>query len=280
MRQILEDLSAPAMVTAIETSLFEFFTLFRFWPGAEMHDDPDMLWTITDIPFSLFNSVLRAQLAPNNLDAAIEAAIHRSRSMNVPMLWWVGPATRPVDLGTHLERHGFSRDEDETGMAVDLLKLNEGLTTPPGLEIEPVNDLPTLKQWCHVFSAGFEIPEPYGQAFFDLFASLGFGAGSPIKSFLGRLNGEPVAISMLFLRAGVAGIYCVTTLPAARRLGVGAAMTLFPLLEARRQGYRAGILQASAMGASVYRRLGFQEYCKIREYTWMESITRLASPNS
>jgi hypothetical protein len=51
-----------------------------------------------------------------------------------------------------------------------------------------------------------------------------------------------------------------------KRLGstrIDMTETLFPLLEARKQGYLAGILQASAMGASVYRRLGFQEYCKI-----------------
>jgi GNAT superfamily N-acetyltransferase len=269
MSEILEDLSVPAMVTAIEDNLFTLFSsLWRFWPRAEMHDDPDMLWTITDIPFSLFNSVLHAQLTPDNLDDVIEAAKDRCKSRNVPMLWWTGPATRPLDLGIHLERQGFSHDEDMPGMAADLMKLNEGLPTPSGLIIEQVSNIETLKQWCHVVTVGFEFPEAVEKDFFDMLSSLGFAAELPILNYLGWLKGEPVATSTLVFGAGVAGIYDVATLPAARQQGIGAAITLFPLLKARRSGYRVGILQASAMGTSVYRGLGFQEYCKIGLYGW------------
>jgi GNAT superfamily N-acetyltransferase len=71
------------------------------------------------------------------------------------------------------------------------------------------------------------------------------------------------------LHAGVAGIFAVATTPRARGLGIGTALTLAPLLEARRRGYRVDTLQSSPMGFPVYQRLGFREVCSpIEMYLW------------
>jgi GNAT superfamily N-acetyltransferase len=263
----LEDLSEPALVRAIETNLFELFTACRGLPQAEVHDDPDMLWTVTNVPFPLFNSVFRARLQPQNVDAVIEATLRRYKARNVPMLWWTGPTTRPENLGAYLEAHGLVNEEgDSPGMAVDLRVLNESLHRPPGLEIELVNDAESLRKWSEAVTAAAPMPELVAKPMFDFFITLGFGKASPVRNYYGRLSGEGVATSSLFFGAGVAGIYNVATLPKVRRQGIGNAMTLEPLCEARALGYRIGVLISSQLGVGVYRKLGFREYCKIGQY--------------
>lgn len=136
MPDILTDLSPPALVGAIEGNLFARFPLLRCLPNAQVYNGSDLLWTVTDYPAFLFNSVLRARLAPEDVDPAIEAAIARCRARKVPMLWLAGPSTRPADLGAHLLRHGFEGNENAPGMAADLWRLDEDWPVPLHTRIE------------------------------------------------------------------------------------------------------------------------------------------------
>lgn len=265
MSDILRDLSTTSLITAIEENLPFVIPAFQKWPRADVHDEADIRWSMTDIPFPLLNSIFRARLAPETIDATIGTIIGEARSRNVPVLWWTGPATQPADLGRHLERHGFVSEGQMTGMAVDLANLNENLPAPPGLTAQLVRGDEALKLWSQAGALGFGTAGFVAEAFYEF---MRHQDSDTVLPYLGWLNGKPVATSLLTLATGVAGIYNVATIPEARRKGIASIMTLLPLREARTRGHQVGVLQASAMGASVYRRLGFQEYCQIGQYVW------------
>jgi ribosomal protein S18 acetylase RimI-like enzyme len=268
MDDVLSEISPPALVNAIEANLFAFLPLWRQWPAAEIHDGPDLLWSLTGFPIPLFNSVMRANLASDDVEDAIARVIARGRARGVPLLWWTGPATRPADLGERLIAGGFTHVEEAPGMAADLQDLPGGSQPIPGLDVEQVTDVETLREWCVAACAGYQMPAEFGETYYDCLINLSLDPRAPLRHYLGRFEGEPVATATMFLGAGVAGIYDVSTAPAARRKGIGAAMTMRPLRDAVAEGLRVAILHSSTDGLSLYRRLGFREYCAIGQYLW------------
>ena len=267
MQTILSDFSVLTLVRAIKANWADYYSYLGRSPSAELSVGPYLTWFLTGIPDSFLNVVLRTQLPSDHADEIIHETLAHFRSKGITRLsWWAETDTPRTDLDKHLVPHGLTFNEGGTGMAADLVALHEDLPTPDGLTIRLVDDTATLKQWIHITRIGFEIPEHGESRLFDLFADFAFEM--PVRTYLAVLNGQPVGTSQLLLSAGVAGIYNVTCLPEARQQGIGVAITLAPLLEARKLGYRISILQASHLGYKVYRRLGFQDYGKLNIYLW------------
>ena len=265
---ILIDLTPANLTAAIEANMFPWLPLFSSLPGAQYIDTGELKRSITQVPFALFNSIMDARLAEEKVDSTIQAIIDDARSHRIPIRWWTGPLTRPANLAEHLERFGFVQDDYGPGMAVELAKLNEGLPRPEGLSIRLCSDEASKRLWSQAMGAANEIPAAAAfivEAWADLLIRLDT---EDVQPYLAWWNEQPVATCLLFLGAGVAGIYAVATVPEARRKGIGAWVTLYPLLQARERGYRAGVLASSEMGFGVYRSLGFEEYCKISSYNW------------
>lgn len=254
------------MAAAIEANLCALFRQLKAWPRVELHDTTACCWTLSHLPYPLFNSVVNARFETGRADEAIEARIRDCLDRNVPMLWWTGPSTTPPDLGERLERHGFLL-EPAQGMAGDV----HYITAQPSrivIDVEPVCDQARLAIWSKVLCNAFGAPAAFGEAFADLASAIGLGRSSPFRHFLGRLNGEPIATCSLFIGAGVAGIYDVGTLPERRHRGVGGAMTRAAVAEAAACGYRMAILHSSTLGTSMYRGIGFEAVCPIGQYVW------------
>jgi GNAT superfamily N-acetyltransferase len=269
--RVLHELDPAATVAAIEGNIEALCASFAAIPGATVEDRPEGLRYAAPVPSPMFNGVARVRLAPESVDGAIAAARAFFAARGQPrFFWWAGPATEPSDLGARLLAAGFAPSWDAVpGMARDLASLPADPATPPAFAIERVADPRALATWGRVFNAIFAMPEWAGRSWVEATRRAGL-ARARWCHYLGLLDGAPVATATLVPGAGVAGLYNVGVLPAARRLGIGAAITLAPLRDARALGYGVGILHASPEGDPLYRRLGFREYCRVSRFVCTE----------
>ena len=253
---------------AIEGNGAEFLMEIGRAAGAEVRDDGRVRWAIGNYPIDFFNCVAYADLTGEEADREITAPIERLRAHDVPGSWHVGPSMRPPDLGTRLLAHGFEYGGDDIGMAVDLSTLPEEVPVPVDFVVERVRDEAGLAAWVEALGSGFGEGPVEAEWAGEMYRRLGLGDEGPWRHYVGLLAGDPVATSTSFFEAGVAGIYFVCTVERTRGQGIGAEITLAALREARDLGYSVGVLGSSEMGYPVYRRLGFEEYCRIGLYEW------------
>ncbi len=251
---------------AIEENGAEFLVALGRAAGAEERDDELVRWVIGNSPIDYHNCVVYAALKPEEADAEIEASLQRMRAHGVPASWHVGPSMRPSDLGERLVAHGFEYGGDDIGMAVDLSALPEEVPASADFVVERVRDEAGLGAWVETLDSGFGEGPVEAEWVGEMYRRLGLEGAW--RHYLGLLAGEPVATATSFFGAGVVGVYFVFTVERARRRGIGAGITLATLREARDLGYSVGVLGSSEMGYSVYRGLGFEEYCRIGLYEW------------
>jgi len=266
MNEILQDLSPSAVPQAMDANAIAFWTLFSHLPQVELHNDPGIRWFETGIRHDVFNRVFQTRLETDAFPVEIDRVSSYFQQSSLPFLWHIGPSSRPSNLGLLLQARGLIHYETEPGMAVDLLSINEHIPVATQLTIQPVTSEEQLQQWIRVWEFGSS--EEVIRLWFTFYSGLHLNLHSPLRLYLGLIAGKAVATSEVFFGGGVASIQSVGTLPDHRRQGIGAAMTLRALQEARRQGYRIGVLTASPMGIEIYRRIGFQEYCAFSTYLW------------
>lgn len=267
MRDIVTDFSDTKLVkTVIKANWENYHYCLGRSSTVELSVGRYLTWFITKMPDDFMNLVVCTELPSEGIDQLIENTFAHFRDLNIKKLsWLIEEGISTVEIKKLLEAYGLT-ESFVTEMAADLLNLREEQPVPEGLSMMVVRNAEWLRQWIHVASIGFGVSHDVENVWYECFETVAWE--HPFRTYLALLNGKPVGTSQLFTSAGVAGIYNVTCLPEARGQGIGAAVTLAPLLEGRKMGYRVGILQASSAGRRVYKRLGFEDFGDLPVYRW------------
>jgi GNAT superfamily N-acetyltransferase len=233
-------------------------------PGMSAIHHDDLVVVDSGLPCDTFNLVCRARLAPDAASARIHTAIDHFAQVGRPFSWWLCPGDQPANLGERLLAAGLQPAESELAMSAGLDRLQTG-ELPANLQIRRVRTLAQLHDFAQLLAAGTP-PDPEVLRFYARAAPALLTADSPLWCYVGYLGETPVATAELTVAGGVVGLYNIVTLAAYRRRGIGTALTLQPLLDARAHGHHTAVLQAAAGGVSIYTRIGFAPFGQIMEY--------------
>jgi len=262
MNRILNKISNKELISIIEESLIEYCYKITQNTNKLFKIEKSITWVKT-FPNFWPNFILSSDFENDKTDNSIQEIITRIKNDDIPSDWLVGPKSNPKNLCNFLEINGFTKKYSLAGMAIDLTKLSKIIDIPQNVRIELVDNNDLLIKWTEIVSKGLfncNIIE------FSLFKNL--LKNNCIKFYIAYYKEEAVATSMLEIYSDVAVINMVATLPTSRHMGIGTVMTLMPLLEAYNMGYYIGVLHASQAGESIYKKIGFEEYCKFNIYTY------------
>jgi GNAT superfamily N-acetyltransferase len=185
---------------------------------------------VTGVRDPLFNGcVLIDDCDPAALDEAL-LWVARSR---VPFRVFVAGEPAAA-LSAVLAAHSLSRDADPY----------------PGLVLHPLPE-PPLRPADIEVADGLEpglatyLPES-------------FADDPEVRVFSARVDHQPAGVSIAIRTGDVSGVYGVGTRPEFRRRGVGTALSWAAVNAGREWGCDTVVLQATAAGLQVYKRMGFR----------------------
>lgn len=218
-------------------------------------DGPRFLRLLTSEPHPLGNFAVVSP--PVDVDATRDA-VDPLVSSGVPAAVIFADIDVPASVDAYLTSQGFAM-HSMPAMGVDIASLKP-TTLPDGYEFVRVGDGRDGEDWVRQFAAGYELPIGIAQCFSPVALDADTSPEPELQFFAIRRNGTIVCTSACYLGGGLAGIYCVSTIPEERQKGLGAHATTEPLRLAARAGYRVGILQSSEAGHNLYRSLGFADF--------------------
>jgi len=200
------------------------------------------------VPFAFTNTVMvSAPSAPDDIRALYERLVDEQVPCSITTCTASYGATAEL-----IAALGLQSEARETPLMTASPHTFVSAVPPPSLEIRKISASEAVAS-AQVFANGFGTSVDIAM----LFHGNEVMALPECHYYVGAVDGIDVCVGMGAREGDWIGVFSIATLPEARGHGYGAAITSRVVADGFADGATMALLQASAMGESVYQRLGF-----------------------
>lgn len=242
--------------------------LIKFYPNSDIYVKDEVSKYFLGGNHPMMNVFCGTNFLEQEVEEKVNLLLNQVKNENIPFMWWAGALTKPKNLGEYLEKAGMIKDESPA-MYLNLRELDETnykkALNQSKIKIVKVSNPKEEEQWIDTFCTVFELDDFKDD--FSRFCRIWF---QYLDAFLVLLDeGKPVGVSLVSYSFGVAAIYNVGVIPEYRNRGIGTAITMAPLLQAKIKGYEISTLCSSELGFKVYSQIGYKECGKYKQYIYI-----------
>jgi len=255
---------------ALEANLRQSFRILaETRPRADIAELDGVSIASLGASFQMFNAAFLNRHVPTSED--MEDRLNRARRLflarGLPWAFWICEdwLARPVRraLVGACERFALRPAAEMPGMVADSLRDPARFSlrgrAAPGLEMRRAEAPRVMQDFRSIGSVCFHVPPAWFNEVFD--------DSMPSRDFtcwVGYRGDTPVTTAATVVSDGVIGLYNVATAPDARGKGYAEAATRHAIASASREsGLTRVILQSTAQGERLYKRLGFREVSRV-----------------
>lgn len=211
--------------------------------------------------------IAHTRLNSDNADRVIQEQIEYARGLGLKVGWKLYGHDQPADLDARLLLHGFTADEQESIMALELDSAPAELLQPVTADIRQIRDPEQLRDVEAVERTVWDDDQSH---IIDYLTDSLRSERGWMSIYVAYDDDIPVSAAWLYLEEGrpFASLWGGSTRAEYRKRGHYTALLAVRLQEAIRRGARYLTIDASPMSRPIVQRFGFRQITTACDYDW------------
>jgi ribosomal protein S18 acetylase RimI-like enzyme len=233
--------------------------------GMNVMNRPDFVRVDSGMPSDTFNVsvVLNDE---TDYSSILEQTLGYFNNKKYPMALWCWDYLK--GFKAMLDKSQLILGEINLGMFANTNDLNPDTQMPPNFFMKQVETPCEVKTFGNIitFLFGESLEGQNIKVYYNNLSGASMFLNTPIKLYIGYLNGKAVCTGSAVFAKDSVGIYDIATLPDYRNQGLGSATFHYILSEIKKNYNGLCVLQASEEGMGIYKKAGFESVCNIYVY--------------